>query len=160
MNEVQGVNRNQSFCLGVDLCPAHNFFGGVDLPYFAHGCIPMRRCVTHNHDPDMTLTFGLKVKFIGFLTCFLVRPITFFWFNIGLPYLARRCIIIRLCGVHSWSQYNVDLWPKLKFTGILTCIRVWSITIMWHMCLSLWENLLRTFMLPIQHWPLTSRSTL
>ena len=44
----------------------------------AHGCITMRRCVVYIYDPDTTLNFDLKVKFIGFLTCFCVQPITFF----------------------------------------------------------------------------------
>ena len=61
----------------------------IGLPYLVHGCITIRRCVAYIHDPDTTLNFDLKVKFIWFLTCFLVRPITFFWFDIGLQYLAH-----------------------------------------------------------------------
>ena len=64
----------------------------IVLPYLAHGCSTMRRCVTYIHDPDTTLNFYLKVKFIGVLTCFCVRPITFFWIDIGLPYLAYGSI--------------------------------------------------------------------
>ena len=50
----------------------------IGLPYMAHGCITMRRCVVYIHDPDTTLNFDLKVQFIGFLTCFRVRFIIFF----------------------------------------------------------------------------------
>ena len=40
----------------------------IGLAYLAHGCITMRRCVAYIHDPDTTLNFDLKVKFIGFMT--------------------------------------------------------------------------------------------
>ena len=61
-------------------CPAHNFFFWfeIGLPYLAHGCITIRQCVMYIHDSDTTLNFDLKVKFIGFLTCLCVRPITIF----------------------------------------------------------------------------------
>ena len=67
----------------------------IGLPYLAHGCITIRRCVAYIHDPDMTLNFAIKFKFISFFTCFRVRPITFLWFDIGLPYLAHGCITMR-----------------------------------------------------------------
>ena len=79
-------------------CLTHNYFFWFDigLPYLAHGCITMRRYVAYIHGPDTTFNFDLKVKFIGFLTCFRVRHITFFWFDIGLPYLAHGCILFDL----------------------------------------------------------------
>ena len=40
----------------------------IGIPYLAHGSITKRGCVKYIHDPDMTLTFDLKVKFIGFMT--------------------------------------------------------------------------------------------
>ena len=46
----------------------------IGLPYLAHGCFTMRRCVAYFHDPDTNLNFDLKVKFIGFLTCFVSGP--------------------------------------------------------------------------------------
>ena len=55
----------------------------------------MRRFVAHIHDSDPTLIFDLKVKSIGFLTCFRVRLITCFWFDIGLPYLPYASITMR-----------------------------------------------------------------
>ena len=65
-------------------CPVHNFFWiDIGLPYLAHGCITIRRRVSYIHDPDVTLNFDLKVKFIGFLTFFRVLFITFFWIDIG-----------------------------------------------------------------------------
>ena len=96
VNEVQGVYRNHSVCPSVCLSvwfsvclvlrlsvqirirPITFFSFDIGLPNLAHGCITIRRCVAYIHDPDTTLNFDLKVKFIGILTCFSVRPITFF----------------------------------------------------------------------------------
>ena len=61
------------------------FWFDIGLPYLAHGWITMRRCVAYIHGPDTTLNFDLKVKFIGFLTCFRVRHITIF-FGLTLAY--------------------------------------------------------------------------
>ena len=102
----------------------------IGLPYLADVYITMRPSVTYIHDSDTTLNFDLKVKFIGFLTCFRVRPITFFWFDIGLPYLAHGCITIRQCVMYihdSDTTLNFDL--KVKFIGFLTCLCVRPITI-------------------------------
>ena len=44
------------------------FWFDIGLPYLAHGCITIRPCVARIHDPDMTLTFDINVKFIWFLT--------------------------------------------------------------------------------------------
>ena len=49
------------------------FVFGLTLTYLVHGCIIMRRCVRHIHDPDTTLTFDFMVKFKGVLTCFRVQ---------------------------------------------------------------------------------------
>ena len=53
------------------------FLFDIGLPYLTHGCITIRRCVAYIHYPGTNLNFGLKVEFIGFLTCFCVRLITF-----------------------------------------------------------------------------------
>ena len=39
----------------------------IGLPYLAHGCITMRRCVAYIHDPDSMLTFDLKVNLKAFV---------------------------------------------------------------------------------------------
>ena len=109
-----------SFC--ADSCPAHNFlmFYTV-LPYLAHGCITIRRCVMYIHDTDTTLNFDLKVKFVGFLTCFRVRPITFFlvwhWPTIFGTWVYRHKTMRR---VHSWSRLDVDHWPPGQFYWLLS----------------------------------------
>ena len=125
----------------------------------------MRRCVVYIYDPDTTLNFDLKVKFIGFLTCFCVQPITFLdwhwltifgtwvntirpyvfctfliliwcWpltsrsnyrllsclhirpltsvsFDIGIPYLAHRCITMRGCVKYIHNPDTIlELWPQ------------------------------------------------
>ena len=96
----------------------------IGLPYLAHGCITMIRCVAYIHDPDMTLNFDLNVKFIGFLTCFRVRPITF------LAHLSRRlkwAFLIKICPLsvvvivnfshfhlllqNHWANFN-QTWHK------------------------------------------------
>ena len=54
-----------------------------------------------------------------------VRPITFFWFDIGLPYLVHGCITMRRCVAHidnPDSALTFDL--KVKFKGFLACFRV------------------------------------
>ena len=48
----------------------------------------------------------------------------FFWFDIGLLYLAHECITMRRFMIQI---LNFDL--KVKFTGFLTCFRVRPITI-------------------------------
>ena len=90
----------------------------IGLPYLAHGCITIRRCVAYIHDPDTTLNFDLMVKFIGFLTCFCVLPITIFLFDNGLPYLGYGSITMRRCDTYNYVpglMLTFDL--KVKFIG-------------------------------------------
>ena len=47
----------------MSLCQTHNFCLHIIK---AHGYITMRECIAFIHDPYRMLTFGLKVKFIGF----------------------------------------------------------------------------------------------
>ena len=112
-----------SFCLSVQnrVWPIRFFWFDIGLPYVAHGCITIRQCVTYIHDPESTLTFDLEVKFIGIFTCFRVRPISFYWFDIDLPYLAHGCISIheRMCRVRSWSR-RISLVAQ-KYVDALPC---------------------------------------
>ena len=117
------VYRNHSVCPSVCLSvqirvrPISFFWFDIGLPYLAHMCITIRRCIAYIYDPGTTLNLDLKVKFIlGFLTCFHVRPITFF----GLTLV-----------------YHI-----------------------WHMGVSPWDDVSRTFMIQIQPWTLTLRSNL
>ena len=113
MNEVQG-GIQESRCLS-------------GLPYLAHGCITIRRCVAYIHDPDTTLNFDLKVKFI----CLCVRAITFSWFDIGLPHLAHRSITMRRCdtSIHvPDSMLTFDL--NVKCIGFMTFLCVQASALM------------------------------
>ena len=122
--------RNHFVCLsgcpsgGVDLCPPHNYFCfDIVLPYLAHGCITIGRCVAYIHDPDTTLNFDLKVKFI----CLCVRAITFSWFDIGLPHLAHRSITMRRYDTYIHVpdlMLTFDL--KVKCIGFMTWLCVWA----------------------------------
>ena len=76
----------------------------------------MRQCVTYIHDPDMMLTFDLKVKFIGFWHFFMSNP--YLLFDTGISYLAHGSI----------SMIPIRHWPfdlHVKFIGVLTwlCVR-------------------------------------
>ena len=128
MNEVQGI----FVCLSVHLSvqirvrPITFFWFDIGLPFLAHGCITMRQCVVFIFDPDKTFNFDLKVKFIGFLTCYCVQPISCFCFVIGLPYFAHGCITIRWYVAYMFMldlTLNFDL--KVKFIGFFTCFGIW-----------------------------------
>ena len=64
-----------SICLSVRLSvqirvqPITFLWFDIGLPFLAHGCITMRQCVAYIHDPDTTLNFDLKVKYIESLKC-------------------------------------------------------------------------------------------
>ena len=62
------------------------------LSYLAYGCITMRWCVKYIHDPDTTLTFDLKVKFVRFMTWLCVQASAFLSFNIVILCLGCECI--------------------------------------------------------------------
>ena len=150
MNEVQGVYRNHSVCPSVQICvqPITFFWFDIGLPYLAHGFIPMRGCVAYRyiHDPDRMLIFDFKVKFTGFLTCFRVRPLTIFWCDIDLPYLANESITMRGCVAYIHdpdSTLTFDL--KVKFTRS-TCCPLTKSYYVWHKCVSPWHGLSHTFM--------------
>ena len=109
--------------------------------------------------PSVRLSIRLSVQIR-------VRPIIFLWFDIGLPwYLAHRCITMRRCVAFiviqirpSGQFYRVfDMFscPAHNFfSGLTLAYHIW------HMYVSPSENVLRTFMIPIQCWPLPSRSNL
>ena len=73
----------------------------------------MRRCVKYIHDPDTTLTFDLKVKFIGFMTWLCVQASTFLSFDKVILCLARECITMVQCVTYI---YDLDLNIKIIFS--------------------------------------------
>ena len=59
----------------------------------------------HSVCPSVCLSIRLSVQIRA-------RPITFLWFDIGLPYLAHGCITMRRCVVYirySATPLNFDL---------------------------------------------------
>ena len=51
-----------------------------------------------------------------------VRPITFFWFDIDLPYLAHGCITMtQSVGFIHDLDTTLKFDPKVKFIGVLAC---------------------------------------
>ena len=112
MNEVQGIYRNHSVSLSVQIRVLPIMFlvlhwltiFGIWVYHHVTMC-----CVLSWS--DTTLNLDLKVKFIGFLTCFCDWPITFFWFDFGMPYLYHHKTV---CCIHSRSRYDLELRPQGK----------------------------------------------
>ena len=77
------------------------------------------------HDPDITLNFDLKVKFIEVLTCFHVLPMN----SVSISYLAYtgKSMSIRECVafIHDPDMMlTFDL--KVNFIGFLKWLCVWA----------------------------------
>ena len=85
----------------------------IGILYLAHWSITMRGCVKYFNDPDTTLTFDLKVKFIEFMTWPCVQASSFFSFEIVILCLARECITMVRC-----VAYIYELWINLTLTSI------------------------------------------
>ena len=112
----------------------------IGLPYLAQGCISMRQCAAYLHDLGMTLTYDLKVKFIGFLTLLFVWTITFFtltlayhtWHMGASPWDNLLYILIYVHDLDTTLIFDL----KVKFIGFLTWLCVWAISveffILWH----------------------------
>ena len=105
-------------------CPSVCF--DTVISYLAHLFITIRGCVTYIHDPDTTLIFDLKIKYIGFLTCLQVRPVISVCFDICLPCLEQGSITMRgyVAYIHN-PNTTLTFDPKVKFIGFLTwlCVR-------------------------------------
>ena len=92
-------------------------FFDVRIPYLAYGCINMRGCIAYIHDlhvtfDHMTLTFDLNVKGISSLT----------WIIFGMWVYHHE----KMCHLHSWSLYNLDLDLKVKLIGVFFNMDLWS----------------------------------
>ena len=120
----------------------------------------MRQCVTYILDPDTTLTFDLKVKFIGFWLFFMFNP--YLLFDTGISYLAHGSI----------SMIPIRHWPfdlHVKFIGVLTwlCVRATQLSCLltksyhiWYISVSSWYDASHTFRTSAWPWPLASISKL
>ena len=77
VNEIQGYEEiTLSVRRSVRLSASVSF--DIGIPYLAHRSITMRGCVKYIHDPDTTLNFDLKIKFLGFMTWLCVQASVFF----------------------------------------------------------------------------------
>ena len=115
------------------LCPFHNdFLFDIGLPDLAHGSITMRRYDKYIHVPDLMLTSDFKVKFIGLLSCFHVRPVTSVSFHIGIPFSAHGSITVREC-VKYIHDPNTTLTFNLKdkFIGFMAWLCVLASAFFW-----------------------------
>ena len=81
-------------------------------------------CVTFIHDPDTTVNFDLKIRYIGVVTSLLFPLITSVCFDISIPYLAHGSIIMRECVTYIHDPNTFDL--KVKFIEFLTWLCVWA----------------------------------
>ena len=118
----------------------------------------MRGCVKYIHDPDSTVTFDLKVKFIGFMTWLCV-------FVLWHSHTLFGTLVYHhgmMCCVHSWTLYDLDLKPPHSKLFFLPWIWVWQDVFalwyrhskFWHMGVSPWDNMLCTFLTLLWSWPL------
>ena len=114
-DDVQ-VCKTISLCVRPTVWPvtSNAFYFDIGLPYLAHECITMRRCIMYMRDTITTLTFDVKAKFIRFWHGLgPTRTFLLLWrcdtCNIFDPWVYHHEAI---CCVHSWSRYNVDLWPQ------------------------------------------------
>ena len=121
-----------------------------------------RGCVKYIHDPDMTLTFDLKVKFIGFMTWLCVQASPFLSFGIVILCYAFGCITMVRCVTYSHElcmTLTFDISIKIIFSQ---CILIWpDVFSLWHrhtkflhMGVSPWD-MLCTFSTLVWLWPLT-----
>ena len=74
-------SQGQIYCLlsCLHVRPVTSVSFAIDIPYMylSHGSITIRGFVKYMHDPDTTLTFDLKVQFLGFMTCLCVQASAF-----------------------------------------------------------------------------------
>ena len=90
-----------------------------------------------------------RSKLLGFWhACLLVWPVTFFCFDIDLPYLAHRSIIMRECVVYI-HDFNMTLAFNLmvKYIEFLTCLHVRLVT----------SSCFEVVILYLAHWSITVR---
>ena len=101
----------------------------IDIPSSAHGPFTMRGCVKYIHDPDMTLTFDLKVQFIGFMTWFCVQASAFLSFDIVI----LECITMVRCVMFMYIyELCMTLTDDLNITNIFSTWICQDVLSLWH----------------------------
>ena len=112
--------------------PITFFWFDIGLPYLAHGCITMRRCVAYIHDPDTTMNFDLKVIINRVFDTFSSRAHDHFliwhWLTIFGTW--------KMWHVHSCSGFDVVLCPQCQIYRVLSCLNVriviCNFCLLWH----------------------------
>ena len=123
-SERRSVVKKLSSSLFVQIYVRHVilFCFDIGLPYSADGCITISQCIAYIREPNTTLTFDFKVKFIEFLTCLYVRTLTCFCFDFGLPCLVHESITMRGCIVCiDDTALTFDLKVKFKVFEMFSC---------------------------------------
>ena len=138
-----GVNRNHSVRPSVCAysCQADNFFWfNIGLLYLPHGCVIMRWCVAYIMIRLRPWNLTSRSNSL-FLKCFRFWLITFF----GLTYLTIFGTWVyhhdAMCHKHSWTPYDLDLWPQGLIYRLLSCLHVWPVTSVfwhWHTIFGIW----------------------
>ena len=83
----------------------------IGIPYLAHRSITMRGCVKYIHDPDTTLNFDLKIKFLGFMTWLCVQASVFFFYLWHSHTLLGTWVYHHGTMSRTFMNHDLDLWP-------------------------------------------------
>ena len=95
----------------------------------------MGRYVTYIHDPNTMLTFDLKVKYIGFLTCLCIQPTTSVCFDIGPSYLTHRSLSPWDNVLHTFMILTPHWpWPEGQICWVfdMALCKGHSFFLLWH----------------------------
>ena len=170
MHGVQGVYRNHSVRLSVQIRVRPINFWGFTLPYLIWhmGLSPWDDLSRIFMIQIWPWTLTLRSNLLGFWHVFMFAH-NFFFIVIGIPYLEHGSITMRWCVkfIHdSHTTLNFDL--KDIFIGVMTwlCVQASAICpltksyFVWHVSVSPWSDVSRTFMNSVWPWPVTSITTL
>ena len=126
-----------SVCLSVlsSVCPSSVqihvrpitfYWFDIGLPYLAHGCFTIKLCATYIHDPDMTLNFGHIYRVFDMFSCQAYNLfLDWQWLTIFCTWVYHHKT---LCCVHSWSRFDVDLWPQGQIYRLFSCFPIGPVT--------------------------------
>ena len=130
---VEPIAQVSFFCLKFVIVRWHCW---LFLSYSSNWSINRRWCVTYIHDPNTSLSFDLKVNFLGFLTWLRVQPATVFFCPLTLSYDICFTLVYHhrmMCHIHSWPLYDLDLCSQYQsyiFTMNLCLGKI--IFVLWH----------------------------
>ena len=114
-----------SVCLSVQICvlPIH-FFVWHWLTIFGI-CVNHHETMCRVHSwSRFDLELWLKFKFIEFLTCFCVRPLTIFLFDVGLQYLAQGSYTMRRCDTYIHVPNSMLTFVLIQIYRLSSCLHI------------------------------------